>query len=313
MIPDTHLRQAAAWLVTLRDRRDAATRAAFKSWLAESPAHARAMQAVTDTWDAATGPVPARVRARRPVWGTGLAMVAATLVLLLVLPPDWLVWTRTTYEVGRGDNRVVTLEDGSSVRLNAGAAISVAYGLRGRNIIQHRGDASFKVAKESWRPFQVTAGPVQVVATGTEFLVRAGEETRVVLLEGGVDLRDETGRNLTRLAPGQLARLRSGHEPIITRADVESETAWRQGRIIFRKTRLVDAVAGFAAYDDTKVTLAPAVADLAVSGVFAVQDLKPFLTLAAKLHGLSVQQGTDGAIILTPARARVRDSSVKPG
>ena len=56
------LAEASAWLVRLQDReRKASYEAAFRDWLAEDPAHARAFERVTDTWEL----IPAAGRMRR--------------------------------------------------------------------------------------------------------------------------------------------------------------------------------------------------------------------------------------------------------
>lgn len=299
--------RAAAWMARLSAGQDAATRAAFRRWLQADPAHADAMDRVAQVWDG-TGPTrrpPLRLPApvRRPVVA-GLAALAACLLLLVATPPDWLVWTRAHYDTALGETRLVLLEDGSEVRLDSGTGIDVAFGPLRRDIRLTRGQASFKVAKSRLRPFAVAADHVTVVATGTEFIVTDAGDTRVVLLEGGVELRDPAGgAALARLTPGQLALADAIHPPRIGPADLEAETAWRQGHLVFRRTSLTDALARFARYGGPPVSLGDGTAGLEVSGVFGTRDVEKFVALAAKLHGLSLTSSPDGALAL----------SVKPG
>lgn len=304
---DHDLEQAARWMARLRAGQDAATRRDFRRWLDQDPAHAAAMERVASAWEQAGPRLPARtVRPHRP-FATGVAALAACLALLLAVPPHWLAWARESHVTARGETRAVALWDGSEISLDADSAVEVAYGPFSRDIRLTRGEASFKVAKSRLRPFAVTTDHLSVVATGTEFIVEDAADTRVILLEGGVDLRDPaTDRVTGRLYPGQMAVSDGTSPPRIVTADIEQAGSWRQGRLIFNQTSLGDALARFVRYGGPRITLSENAAALQVSGVFGTNDVEKFVAVAAKLHGLAITRGGDGGLTLTVERAKRR-------
>ncbi len=305
---DHDLEQAARWMARLRAGQDAATRRDFRRWLEQDPAHASAMERVASVWEQAgpRSPVPAVRHQPRPFM-TGFAALAACLALLLAVPPHWLAWAREKHVTAKGEIRAVPLWDGSEIRLDADSAVEVAYGPFSRDIRLMRGEASFKVAKSRLRPFAVTADHLTVVATGTEFIVEDAADTRVTLLEGGVDLRDPASDRVTgRLAPGQMALADGTTPPRIANADIEQAGAWRQGRLIFNQTSLGEALTRFARYGGPRVTLSENAAALQVSGVFATGDVEKFVAVAARLHGLAITRGGDGGMTLTVERGKRR-------
>lgn len=98
-----------------------------------------------------------------------------------------------TYQTGIGQRSTVTLEDGSSVELNAKTRIRVAFNERRRNVELTEGQALFHVAKNAQRPFVVRAGNRDIVAVGTAFDVRLDATTvRVTLIEGKVKVRQQS-------------------------------------------------------------------------------------------------------------------------
>src|SRR3546814_19581689 len=73
-----------------------------------------------------------------------------------------------------GEQRSVTLKDGSQVILDTASELLVQYGSRERKLTLQRGWADFSVQHDDHapRPFVVPAAPGTVTATGTQFQVR---------------------------------------------------------------------------------------------------------------------------------------------
>lgn len=101
------------------------------------------------------------------------------------------------------------LQDGSEVRLAPGSSIVHAYGFTnsGRTI-QLAGEAWFDVAKDSPRPFSVTAGGVTTTALGTKFSMSSQRNRGVAvqLFEGKVKIEAVPGAKeigTIILEPGQ--------------------------------------------------------------------------------------------------------------
>lgn len=228
----------------------------------------------------------------------GLAVVGAGLALSLG------VWTwadgRGVYATAVGEQRVVQLADGSSVRLDTGSRMRVRFDGERRVVELVQGQALFTVAHDTARPFVVDAGAAQVRAVGTVFDVRreAGGEVRVTLVSGAVDVTGGEGR-AERMAAGHQARVTRA-EVRTTAVDTASATSWVEGRVVFRDTPLRQAVFEVNRYLTDKIELdAPALENESVNGVFRTGDREAFVSAAAAALDLKSSPGRDGAVRLT--------------
>src|SRR3546814_792610 len=112
------------------------------------------------------------------------------------------------YATVLGEQRSVTLKDGSQVILDTASELLVQYGSRERKLTLQRGRADFSVQHDddAQRPFVVHAATGTVTATGTQFQVRVeiGIGT-VTLLEGQVRVAAQDGeqQQVATLAPGE--------------------------------------------------------------------------------------------------------------
>ena len=308
--------EAAAWHARL-GARNISTGAIedFFTWRAE-PANAEAYRRVEKIW-ADTGKLAddpeigraleaamlrkAGAAGSRGVPRTllGLAAVGAAAALAIG------AWTwqqsRTVFATGVGEQRLVQLADGSSIRLDTASRIRVRFADDRRLVDLERGQALFTVAHDRTRPFIVEAGGTQVTAVGTVFDVRRdGATVRVTLVSGAVDVTPEgEGRAVRRMAAGEQTRVSSNG--LATHAvDVEAETSWTDGRIVFRDTPLRLAVAEVNRYLPTKIELDAASLDaVPVNGVFRTGDRDAFVSTASQVFGLEVSPGPDGSVRLS--------------
>jgi transmembrane sensor len=99
----------------------------------------------------------------------------------------WFYALRDTYSTGFGEQRSVRLDDGSTVDLNSKSKIRVRFSEHERSILLLEGQALFRVAKNTSRPFIVTTTETHVRAVGTKFDVyQRNGGTVVTVLEGRV-------------------------------------------------------------------------------------------------------------------------------
>lgn len=307
--------EAAAWHARLGARNvSTATIEEFFAWRA-APANAEAYRRVEKVW-ADTGLLaddPAIVAAldaamsrragggrsdRRPRTLLGLAAVGAA-VALAIGGWTWLQ-ARTVFATGVGEQRLVQLADGSSIRLDTASRIKVRFAGDRRLVDLERGQALFTVAHDPARPFIVEAGQAQVTAIGTVFDVRRdGKAVRVTLVSGAVDVAPAGERAVRRMVAGQHVRVTS--EDLTTRvADVPAETSWTDGRIVFRDTPLRQAVAEVNRYLTAKIELDAASLDtVPVNGVFRTGDRDAFVSTAAQVFDLEASPGPDGSVRLS--------------
>ncbi|HEX2013527.1 MAG TPA: FecR domain-containing protein [Roseateles sp.] len=319
VVEDLALAEASLWLVRLQDpARTATVESAFRAWLAEDSRHARAFSRVTDTWEIVPGAVRQAAAATktaewpvRPMrWmalTAGMACMVAVAGVVLQLLRD------PVYQTSVGEQRMVTLADGSRLTLNTSTRLVVDYGDKQRRIRLERGEALFEVAKNPQRPFVVEAGSEQVRALGTTFVVRnQAKRVDVMLIEGRVQVDRQIASAAAGvraapilLAPGERMVLRAeAAAPAVDRPAVEEVTAWRRGEAMFDNATLAEAVAEINRYGKTQVSIGdPALAGLRISGVFATRDTAEFAHVVAKLHGLEAVPG-DAGITLIRATTR---------
>lgn len=259
-------------------------------------------------------------RHSRRRWGAGVAVAAALLLgLTWVAPPGGapaIAPTAATDHVQRfatavGQSRDITLPDGSKVSLNTSSLIEVRYTPDSREVRLLQGQAMFHVARNPDRPFIVAARDRQVTALGTAFDVeiRQDGQIQVLLVEGKVRVDPVRRRGLERLIPaiartdlepGDLLVTEGPDEVSIISADVERETAWNRGVLIFRNDDLSDAIKEVNRYSSVQLIVDdPSVARLKVSGIFPTASREDFVAAIETLYPLAAQSEQGGTIRLT--------------
>lgn len=305
--------EAAAWLTRLNSRViDTAELESFFAWR-RVPRNAKAYDELELHWrtsleladDAdvaqALGEAMDIHRGSRR-WPAGRVALVAGLLTFLVCAAFLLLARDTVFETAVGEQRLVQLEDGSRIRLDTDTRVSVGIGAK-RMIQVHRGRALFDVAHDPTRPFEVTAGAMQVRALGTKFEVDAAvNREQVALLEGRVEVSANgvgTSFSPLTLAPGQAVRVsRTGLGKIFI-ADSDAIEAWTQGRLDFHETPLVTAVEEVNRYAQAPIRLTTARwADQKVNGGFAVGDVRAFVEAVTTLYPLKAVSMADGSIEL---------------
>lgn len=247
----------------------------------------------------------ARARApwRVPVWQVGLAACA-----IAVGAFAWLVIGRTVtgeYTTAVGEQRTVSLPDGSTVFLNTGSDLKVQLSRHLRHIELARGEALFLVARDPGRPFEVHALQGVTTAVGTQFdveIVPSG--AAVSVLEGTVTVG---AHGTTAAAPPVAVPAGSGvgytQEGAVSQlrpAELNRIQGWRMQRIVFNDLPLDSALVEYNRYSRTPIVLGdPALGTRHVNGVFRIGDEAAFLS--AMEQGLHLKATrTDTQTVLQP-------------
>jgi len=280
---------AAEWFVRMRDEpvseREAA---AFRAWLDADPAHRAAYRDLERLWQgldrveprpraqsAPPRPVPVPVRAA-PGRRTALRRmaIAASVVAAVALggyaaaPPGLLADHRT----GAGEQRTVSLADGSTVRLNTASAVSVDMAGGRRLVTLHAGEAYFEVAVDAARPFVVEAGPGRVTVLGTAFAVRRvdGGGADVIVTESRVAVAGPDGRAAI-VEEGRGVEVTAAGPGRVTARHAQDALAWRRGRLVFDGAPLRDVLAEIERYRVGRiVVMDEAAATLPVTAAFSI-------------------------------------------
>jgi transmembrane sensor len=315
LAPRSMRAEAAAWIAKLHGpERSAELEADFQSWLKAHADHARAFENLTEIWES-LGSVQIGGLPRLAVTdsftvksgGPRLAAAALAACLVIGIGALWL-FRGETYVTGIGEQRVVSLEDGTRVSLNALTRMQVNYRQGERRVRLDGGEAFFEVAKVASRPFIVTAGERAVTALGTSFVVRyEPDRLAVTLVEGKIAVASLTPSPLwgedrgegSALAPGQRLTFVKNALPKIDTPRAESTMAWRRGEVILDDTPLADAVAEMNRYERTRIVLDDSrFKDFRVSGIYKTGDGRSFANAVAVAYGLDLAE-RDNTIHLT--------------
>lgn len=175
-----------------------------------------------------------------------------------------------TLSVPRGGQYKLQLPDGTDVWLNAASSITYPTAFTGRErTVEITGEAYFEVAKMKQKPFRVkSANGSEIEVLGTHFNVNAyADEPSVVatLLEGSIRFSKANKHYLMK--PGQQARLnKAGEIDIISNANIDAVTAWRNGYFYFDGTDLQTVMRQIARWYDVTVTYEGKIPDMKFSG-----------------------------------------------
>lgn len=301
--------QAALWTVLAQDA-SANDLRGLTRWLADGEEHAqdyaRAQAVWDDLGDVLAGQDPSDDHMSPDVKGRGrmraaplLAMAASLLLACLI---GFLIMGRSVhYGTEVGEQRVVSLADGSRVTLNTASEIAVRISDDRREISLERGEALFDVMPDAQRPFIVKTPDRYVQVLGTTFSVRRDKRRLdVVVLHGSVEVGETNGaKPLATLGAGDRFRERGDNpRPILDRPDLEVETAWRHGEIILDQTPLGSAVREMNRYSATQIALADAsMVDLPISGVFRTGDSDSFARTISLMYGLKTRKSGETVVV----------------
>lgn len=350
-------KQAAEWLAKLDG--DAPTDDdlhAFRQWIGKDPANRQAFEDMVGFWDEMNiltqTRLPSEVSAPRSIicsprgifsrithWRTAvLATAVIGFVFAVNLSGVFNLFAPAPviYTTSVGEQKIITLADGSTVQLNTDTRLEVFYTDKRRRLSLMYGEAHFEVAYNSQRPFEVSAGKGLVRAIGTAFTVRIRKvDIEVIVTEGIVEMdKAETpDRTIPNNSgePGsspplvgnseapvaELAvpfsvgiKITAGHKFVydrevldmvkLTVADkIEEELSWRQGMLVFRNEPLKNVVEEVSRYTLLKIVIPEHKArELLVGGLFSVGDTDSLFEALREGFDIHAERAPDGVVYL---------------
>ncbi|HVZ07813.1 FecR family protein [Rhodopila sp.] len=303
--------EARAWLVRLTSGEATDADAwQFGVWRQQSPRHEAAYRDATRLWRA-LAPVAhgqmlldraargRRVR-RRALIGTAAAAAAAGAALVIggqrLQRVPSLGALMAQYRTGTGEQRRVTLEDGSVVEMNTRTSLTARFSDAERRLDLVEGEALFTVRPESGRPFVVSAAGGETRALGTVFDVRIGDAAvQVTCLSGRVAVER---LQHVELWPGQQVTYSSQGLGDIVTVTPDLVDGWRRGVLVFRDAPLREVVAELNRYRPGLIVLIGGVeTERHVSGVFHLDRLDEVLAQIERIGHVQAMS-LPGRIIL---------------
>jgi transmembrane sensor len=333
-IPKDSAEAAGYWFVRLESPNcGPADRAAFEAWRAADRQHsiayerAQKMLALTDlhlgsmelTELGEQVFVETKKSHRSSFYSAavGLAVACTLIVGVVLIQQTRVIKPENILETAVGQRSTITLSDDSIVTLNTNSRVELHYSPDVRQLVLVRGQAHFAVKKEP-RPFEVLAGNQRIVALGTAFDVRldAGQSVQVTLVEGRVSIDEATLSApvkpstipstidqlplLIELEAGEQLIVEPDALSIVVKVDIEQVVGWLEGRLVFRKDSLEEAVAEFNRYSLRKlvVTNDPRLDAIQVNGVFNAGSTNQFVAALETLHPIKAREFANDRIEL---------------
>lgn len=320
------LDEAAEWIARLRsDQVSAADQQAFAVWLSQGGAQREAFDQTENLWqdlgvvqylpdealpaEQTVNPVPIHANVRRglPAFGRRALAAAAAIVVAVLL--TWQLLPEaphdaSVFRTAIGEQKTITLDDGSTLILNTDTTVSVDFSTARRGVKLQRGEAYFAVAKDSQRPFVVELDEATVTAVGTAFNIhRQPRQALITVTEGEVKVVDKHAQSDAAAA---TERVRAKQQVVVrkkeglsavTDTDVQQATAWQRQQLVFNGTRLSDVVDELNRYSTQQIKIAdPLLNSLQVSGVFRLDD--PQATLQGLEASLALEHAEQDGLIL---------------
>jgi transmembrane sensor len=278
--------QASEWISRIDRSLSAAEQQDFQNWANISESHRQILFDMAQIWDdlsvlnELSGLIPLeRIdgQARHTKTHKVLWPMAASIGFLMISVLSWLVLNQnpninsehlvTKITTAVGEQKPMTLPDGSVVYLNTNSELQIDFTDARRNILLIKGEAHFEVAHDKSRPFVVTAAYNTVTAIGTAFNVQLINAQRFELLvtEGKVLVKndqqlidDETSSDNsspldgagTLLIAGQKAMVAADSSEAVSLSveQMQNDLAWRQGIVVFDGEPLAEALIEISRY-----------------------------------------------------------------
>jgi transmembrane sensor len=270
------------------------------------------MQNTWDTLYQAAGKVPRLPqKANRRKHRSGLIVLAASIVLLVVVA-GWIALRYSDIQVldtAIGEQRRITLADGSSLDLAPDSRVRTRFTLVERDVKLERGQAFFAVAHSAVRPFIVHVNSLRVTAVGTAFDVRIDPSgTAVTVSEGRVNVApgtDEVGAgphtNTVAVRAGAGERVtfsNSARRLSVATVDPKVAEAWRDGKLQFEGDSLEDVVGVVNRYGAPQIVVAGALRLTRFTGTVSPKHIRDWLEALEQIYAVEmVDQGANGVLI----------------
>lgn len=223
-----------------------------------------------------------------------------------------------TYETESGEHRQALLSDGSTVELGAQTALAVRYTDQQRTVALDHGVAIFHVAHNVARPFVVEAGDGSITAVGTAFQVlHEGPRTVVTVTDGTVVVQPRelpaigpvvAPADLARPARWQPARVSRGEEiaiadgvaAVVEHADLDTATAWREGRLQYLGEPLRNVIADVNRYSRRHLRCEDTACNLLYIGTVFERDIDTWISRLPQIFPVEINEIDADHLVVRP-------------
>ncbi|MBS0027680.1 FecR family protein [Chitinophaga sp. 22321] len=195
----------------------------------------------------------------------------------------------------------IVLPDGSKVTLNAASSLSypVCFNASKNRWVELVGEAFFEIERDSRQPFLVKTDKQEIAVLGTQFNVDCYFDDSVgktTLFEGSVGVRSLSFNSgdicseqaVTILRPGQQGSSSKGGCIEVSKANLESITAWKNNEIMFDSEKIETIMKQVSRWYDVEVIYNGKKSDEKYSGSvsrsYTLSNVLQILEASGKVH-----------------------------
>ena len=204
------------------------------------------------------------------------------------------------YSTGVGEQRKITMSDGTEIHLNTASAINTKFTHDLRLIEVEAGEVLIQTGKldARHRPMLVSTRFGNLQPLGTRFLVKqTAQHATLAVIEGSVKITTKDRHQSVVL---------DNQETIFDQHDIgkvlpmrANSDSWIRGLLVVRDMRLADFASELARYRTGMIRCSPEVADLKVSGAFQLHDTQTLLSSLPTLLPVKVDYLTRYWVMLS--------------
>ncbi|MDR1221290.1 MAG: FecR domain-containing protein [Tannerella sp.] len=255
-----------------KEKHAVGTTVKVQRWLVEEAYKSEKEAALYELWENAGSPVNRRtlraldqVKAElgMRVNSRGLLLKIASVVAFVLLLTGGIYYlshfeNAVRYATPNGEIRMIDLPDGSKVWMNAGSAVSYKNNGRVRTV-KLSGEAFFRVAPDTLKPFTVETGTIIAEVLGTEFNIEDypdSPRTAATLNTGRIRIRLPGDRDAVYvLDPGRQLVYRPSSGIEIQPVQADEIKSWKDGNLLFREASFEEIVHKMERRFNLKITV----------------------------------------------------------
>lgn len=305
---DPTLSMAVEWMVLLQSGHVGnKERANFDAWRAQNPNHQAACDRITKALGSfgvlrerrVSGTLVDKTvqglsrrsvtRATLSVAGLGAGMGAGLLGFQMANQQGLLADQST----GLAQRQQKSLPDGSTMWMDARTAVDMAFSSSQRTLTLHHGRLLVQAAAGAHGPLSVQTPQGQVSTTQARFVVQERRDSnllQVTALAGAVDVVLPAGQRV-EVPAGHRATLAPHRAPTVTAAR-GSEDLWTRGLVAMSNQPLGELIEALRDYRPGMLRVEPRAAQIAISGIFSLDDTEGTLRALAETQPVRISKRT---------------------
>ena len=206
-----------------------------------------------------------------------------------------------------GQNRNITLSDGTDVTLAGNSSILVAINQNERRVTLRKGSAYFDVTHDPSRVFSVSAQQTEVRVRGTAFEVKysANNNLKISVERGLVDVADlpespDQEEQVLQLRPNEQLRtdIQGRFISAITIFQPETEFSWLNQRLVYDDVPLKNVIMDINRYAKKPVViLDDSINELPITASFTFEQIEPMLEGLAAAYPIALTHEANRSVL----------------